>query len=365
MFRAGSGRRERTRFTAAQRATLEEIFTNGNKYPSPEVQKKIASKLGLKEHAVKNWFQNRRQKENKCNKEQDRGSKESTTTDSKLKKTSNDTGIEIANQDGDSTTSCSDIKIQPHTSTHTPCSAQGTEVKLPHTEATNCGDLGGMSHHIDTGDTRNLLQGNATSYTKKQSNIPSCIVSSLPDGTIAVKSTEQYHREIEETQKHQNIGSDVKLLHLTNNPAEISAPQPVAVNVCNPNPKPPYIETQRNTAEDTNPSQSPNISINAPTEIKVPHPEVPQVQLTSSCLDEKPKKRVISETTSSDEKPVMATHVSSNDVVKKGNDKKSDSVGDAEFTFQNKKVKTGDMVDTCTVTAPCNTSPECRIFGET
>ena len=374
-------------------------------------------------------------------------------------KTSSDIGIEIFNQEGDCSASCSDVKIQRHTSTHTPSmriidmvppselyysdvgytpnhqnnptsniklqhptnactytptynrpphsedksNRAGTEVKLEHLTATNCANLGGTSYHMEINDTRRQ-QGSKTSDTKiphseDQSNIPSYIVLSLPGGTIAVESTEQYHREIKETQKHKNIASDAKLPHHTSTPAEISIPNPVgtvAIDMCGRyysestarDIKPPFTDTPRNTAEDSKPQLPTNISVNAPSEIEVPHPResvdvdlgrcyhgenkntspsasATQVQLTSSCLDEKPKKRVISETTSSDEKPVMVTHVSSNDVVKKGNDKKSDGVGDAEFTFQNKKVKTGDVVDTCTVTAPCNTSPECRIFGET
>ena len=374
-------------------------------------------------------------------------------------KTSNDTGIEIFNQDGDCTTSCSDVKIQRHTSTHTASmrmidmippselyysdvrytpnhqnnstsnikvqhptnvctytptynrpphsedksNKAGTEVKLKNLTATNCANLGGTSYHMQIDDTQSY-QGSKASDTKvpqseDQSNVPSYIVLSLPGGTIAVEPTEQYHREIKETQKHKNIASDVKLPHPTNTPAEISLPNPVgtvAIDMCGryhsestaQDVKPPFTETPKNSAEDTKPALSTNISVNAPSEIKVPHPEesedvdlsrcyhgenkntspsasATQVQLTSSCLDEKPKKRIIGETTTSDEKPVMATHVSSNHVVKKSNDEKNYGDADAKFTFQNNKVKTGDMVDTYTVTAPCNTSPECRIFGET
>ena len=306
------------------------------------------------------------------------------------------TDITIPGQECDSKISCTDIKIQ-HISTHAPTigttsntqnhqnnppsdievqhpanvctnlptyimplrfegqtNAPGSEVKLPHPEGTNCVDSSD-SYRMEFEDTRKH-HSNATDGIKhsgSQSNVPSYMVLSLPGGTIAVESTERYHREMKKSQNLQNIP-----------PRDVELPL------------------------------STNISTNGPTEIKVPHPggtvdvdlsglyrsknkntsSASRVQLINSCRDEKPRNLVISETTSSGEKPIMATHVSSNDVVNsviKVNDIVEDSDsnegGVDEFGFENKKVKTDDMLDTCSDGNATlgNASPEYRMFGET
>ena len=102
---------------------------------------------------------------------------------------------------------------------------------------------------------------------------------------------------------------------------------------------------------------------------------VPPIQTMTSCLNEKPKKRsLISETAITDETPVMATHVSSINVlnsIKKDidiadRDSESGADGIEDFRFQSKKAKTEeDKLDTYAVTTRGNAGPECRMFGET
>ena len=248
---------------------------------------------------------------------------------------------------------CTITPIPPHLEDQT--NAPDSVINLPHPEGTNCVDSSD-SYHIEFEDTRkhqsNTTGGIKVQHSRAQNNIPSYMVLSLPGGTIAVESTERYHREMKKTQSLQNISPrDVELPHST------------------------------------------NISTNGPTEINVPHPggtvdvdlsglyrsknentsSASRVQLMNSCRDEKPRTLVMSETTSSGEKPVMATQVSSNDVVnsvKKDNDIVEDSDsnegGVDEFGFENKKVKTDDMLDTCSDGNATlgNASPEYRMFGE-
>ena len=290
----------------------------------------------------------------------------------------------------------SNIKVQHPanilTYTYPPCLEDNSSASPQHRAATNCVDVGGSYHMEIAKHQRNVISDINVPHSEGESNnMPSYIVLSSPDGTIAVESAEQYHRrEIKGTQNNQNTASDIKLSHpasiVTNSSAEISAPHPVGtVDNTAQDIKLPYTEAQRNTRGDMKTPHSTNVSADGPAEIKVPHsggsvavdlsrlyrdgneytsPSAPQ--LITSCLEGKPRKRVIDETTSSNEEPVMATHVSTSDV----NSIKKDIViadrndGD-EFRFQKKKVNTGDMVDTCTVPKQCKTSPECRIFGET
>lgn len=76
-------KRSRTQYTDEQRAILEESFIHGSKYPSSGERMQLESKTGVSEEKISVWFQNRRATE-KRKKEQDGGSKESTTTDSEL-----------------------------------------------------------------------------------------------------------------------------------------------------------------------------------------------------------------------------------------------------------------------------------------
>jgi len=53
---------ERKRATPDQVEVLEKIYA-GDRFPSTEVIKDVADKLGMKQQKVKNWFQNKRAKE--------------------------------------------------------------------------------------------------------------------------------------------------------------------------------------------------------------------------------------------------------------------------------------------------------------
>lgn len=121
-----------------------------------------------------------------------------------------------------------------------------------------------------------------------------------------------------------------------------------------------------------NPTQGIPISSNAQAEIKVSHlgtdvasdvsenektPSlVAKVHMITSCLDEKPRKRDISETASLDEKPVMEKHISGSDgiVCVKDDfvtvrDSGMDEVGSDEVRLHNKKIKIEED-KTCAVT---------------
>jgi hypothetical protein len=222
-------------------------------------------------------------------------------------------------------------------------------MKRPLPEGTNYADSRG-SCHSETEDASN--HQNTTSdikvlHQEGQSNRPNYIVLSLPGGTIAVESAEQYHKENGETRNdHNTPHGDVELLYPTStftNTTETKAPYPgetVAADVSGLYRS--EVEDSGNSestkARDIKLPHSANNSTNAPTEIKVPHPGgtvavdlsglyrsenentsyfVPPIQTKTSCLNKSRESVVLSAKQQSRVKHLscMATHVSSINVI--------------------------------------------------
>ncbi|XP_028404193.1 iroquois-class homeodomain protein irx-4-B-like isoform X2 [Dendronephthya gigantea] len=198
-------RRPRTQYTDEQRAILEESFIHGSKYPSPGERMQLESKTGVSKDKISVWFQNRRATE-KRKKEQDGGSKESTTTDSELE-TEDEKQLSVCDE-----TPGEDSEIETTHQRHQDNTSNDLKATYPLDISTNSQSDENSSNQEDATQALSRYYERTIEYTANHAY----------DTTSDQPNQNNLHQNLLHLENQNKPTFDIKLSCATNNPSNTS-----------------------------------------------------------------------------------------------------------------------------------------------